>query len=437
MNRILKNNVDASQPQHPFPSLSINAMNGVREEQTKMDSKAEESRKNNSSGSKRNSSKKAAPGPLILPPPITVGKQIKKKPSSKKTPIIVERGLFFEGEIPPYFLVEDTVSPDEPKFDNGMMKDQKVISEEQVLEDEKEEVSHLVSEMSTSDREKVQLEELDEIELGTEIQLEHVESEKQPEEDPLSEEENDFLENAGEYSSSEPQREISKQVRKLRDYQLWIEEFLLDQELEVAYCEELDESEVRKQGGKEPKESMEPAKIIEYSLVRLPVILSKTVLEYEIFDSYQLPASISTIIKSEWSVHSIEARVPLPSNIAFIKGMLLLKLDYTCEKQTLHSVRVQVPWCQTVEIDWLMKPEISKSEKKEYMFRISDCEEPSLHYEHCAEYANPIHFDLSEVNFVWHEELDQQVNKSKIAIKGMGRFSLNLLQEQYVKISLE
>lgn len=402
MNEFWKNIVEASQSLHLFPSPSNNAMNGVREEQIKMDSKAEGSRNKNSSGLKRKSSKKAAPGPLILPPPITIGKQIKKDSSTKKTPISVE------GD----FLGEDTsshtsITPEEPIVDSG----------------EQSEDSYLVSGISISAKEEDQDEELDEFEQGTE--------------DPLTEEESIFLKNAGKYISSEPQTEKSKQVRKLKDYQLWIEEFLLEQELEVAFCEELGESEVRKQGDNEPKEKVKPVKPIEYSLVRLPVILSESDLEYEIFDSYQLPASLSTIIKSEWSVHSIEAHVPLPSNIAFIKGMLLLNLDYTCEKQALHSVRVLVPWCQTVEIEWLMKPEIYKSEKKEYMFTVSDSEEPSLHYEYCAEYAKPIQFDLSDIMFIWHEELNKQVNQSRIAIKGVARFSLNLLQEQYVEISLE
>ncbi|MBM7622069.1 hypothetical protein JOC95_003979 [Bacillus tianshenii] len=410
-----------------------------------MDSKAEESRKNISTGSKRKSTTKVAAGPLILPPPIIVSKQIKKKTSSKKPQIIVDGGLCIGGEIPPYLQDEDTVSQtslssDESIIENDIMEDQKAFPEEQILEGEKEEANHLVSEMSSKGREEVQLEETEGFEQGTEVQLEHLESKKQPEDNPFSEEENIFLENSGECSSSEPQTEIGKKVRKLRDYQLWIEEFLLEQELEVAFCKELGEGDVGKQVGNEPKESLKPVNPVkpkDYSLIRLPVILSETDLEYEIFDSYPLPAPISTIIKSEWSVHSIEARVPLPSNIAFIKGTLVLILDYTCEKQTLHSVKVQVPWSHTLEVDWLVKPEISKSEKKEYMFRASDCDEPSLHYEYCAEYAKPVHFDLSEVNFVWHEELDKPVNKSKIAIHGIARFSLNLLQEQYVKISLE
>jgi hypothetical protein len=168
-------------------------------------------------------------------------------------------------------------------------------------------------------------------------------------------------------------------------------------------------------------------------IVKLPVLLANMEIDIDIFDSYDLFLPLSRITKLDWSVHSLESRVVLPSNTVFLKGVFIADIEYVKEKST-HSSKIQVPWQKTINVDWVYPPLMGSSSQEEFMF--DDGNENSIHHQFHEQYADQIQHHLQSMNFIWHEELHLQADTPKLFIQGRAILSIDLLQPQYIDLNL-
>jgi hypothetical protein len=167
--------------------------------------------------------------------------------------------------------------------------------------------------------------------------------------------------------------------------------------------------------------------------VKFPVLLSDLIIEVDIFDSFELPVPVESVMKVEWKSHSLNVQELLPSNIAFIDGILEADIEYE-NQASLHTLRIQIPWKKTTEITWLYPPEMPRSKHKEYMYKSPKDEGVDFHREQYQQFADQLQFDLRSIHFVWHDELEKQAGAPALLVQGRAVLSIKLLQEQYVDL---
>ncbi|HZG59772.1 MAG TPA: hypothetical protein VEY68_04710 [Anoxybacillus sp.] len=170
-------------------------------------------------------------------------------------------------------------------------------------------------------------------------------------------------------------------------------------------------------------------------IVKLPVLLAMVNIDIDIFDSFDLLLPISNITKIDWSIHSLESRVLLPSTTIFLRGVLMADIEYVSDIHSLHTVNIQVPWEKTTNTSWLSLPVMSGKTQREFIFQSHDDKEIIYHREFHEHFADQVQHDLRRINFVWHEQLGSQAGASKLCIHGTANLSIDLLQPQYINLN--
>jgi hypothetical protein len=170
--------------------------------------------------------------------------------------------------------------------------------------------------------------------------------------------------------------------------------------------------------------------------VKLPVNLAHVDLEIDIFDTFNLSRPIASVTNVEWSIHSINMDVVLPTVNFFSKGILLLDIEYVeCTDDdrmgTMHSLKLHVPWSKVLPVNWILKPELSNNNSKEYMFTETDGSDPTFHREFSEKLVDELDFQLTSLNCTWNEQL---MDKNKILIQGTAILQIDIFQKQCVDL---
>ncbi|MBN6887254.1 hypothetical protein ACUXCC_002264 [Cytobacillus horneckiae] len=193
--------------------------------------------------------------------------------------------------------------------------------------------------------------------------------------------------------------------------------------------EKEDQFEIEKMEDKSTVQKKNPLPI-----VKMPVLLAVLDIDVDIFDTISLSVPITNIIKIDWSAHSLESHVALPSNIVFLKGTLLADIEYVIDNEN-KIVKVEIPWKKAMNVTWLYPPEIPQKKWNEFSFMTHNWEEFSYHQESFDELAEEIYHNLRCTNFIWHEELGLRSVNSSIHVQGKGSLSIDLLQQQYIDLN--
>jgi hypothetical protein len=160
-------------------------------------------------------------------------------------------------------------------------------------------------------------------------------------------------------------------------------------------------------------------------------------MDFDIYDHFELPVSITKITEIDWSLDKLDCHVLLPSTTVFLKGVLIADIQYVNEDitNTLHSVKISIPLEKFIAVDWLHTPELSSSNKREFMFESQIDHEVSSHYEFTQQFADQIYHELRCINFIWHEELANRVEKQKLFIQGSANLKIDLLQPPFIDLN--
>jgi hypothetical protein len=172
-------------------------------------------------------------------------------------------------------------------------------------------------------------------------------------------------------------------------------------------------------------------------IVKLPVLISKLDIDIDIFDELKLLWPITSVMKTEWSIQSLDCFVLLPSTKVFLKGIFVAEINYVNHglKQTIHTVKIPVFWNKVVNIDWLYQPILSSNKSKEYAFHSTSTHDISIHREFYQEYSEQIQHELKSVHFVCHEELVHQSENPNLQIQGRAILSIDFFQKQYISLN--
>jgi hypothetical protein len=170
--------------------------------------------------------------------------------------------------------------------------------------------------------------------------------------------------------------------------------------------------------------------------VKLPVNLAHVDLDVDIFDTLKLSKPIGSVTSVEWSIHSINMDVIIPAAKFFSKGILLLDLEYVeyagnNEPGTLHALKIHVPWSKIVEVDWILQPELSCNQSKEYMFTDNYGDDPTFHREFSERLVDKLDFQLTNLNCIWNEQL---MDQERILIQGSANMQIDIYQKQCVDL---
>ncbi|WP_078410884.1 hypothetical protein [Priestia abyssalis] len=205
---------------------------------------------------------------------------------------------------------------------------------------------------------------------------------------------------------------------------------------EMGYQQDEPRKEKHRQGL--PKSAFLPdgSKKNRLPIAKLPVLLAKADIDLDIFDSFDLPAPIANLTKSDWTAHCLEGRVLLPSTTVFLKGVLVADIEYVSDMSThsMQTTKLQIPWKTTIKVDWIYPPLMPSSSHGEYMFQYSGGKEPGFHREYHEQFAEQVQFELQSVRHVWTEELVSPAGTPKLLIQGSASLSINLLQPQYIEL---
>ncbi|MDP4164279.1 MAG: hypothetical protein Q8898_14355, partial [Bacillota bacterium] len=141
--------------------------------------------------------------------------------------------------------------------------------------------------------------------------------------------------------------------------------------------------------------------------------------------------------KVDWSIHSLECKVLLPTPNVFLKGELIADIEYVKDnvKNSLHSIKIIVPVEKVFKAKWLHCPKLPSTHQAEYMFQSNDHKTIQYHREFTQQFAEPIYSELHRINTIWHDELISKDSKPELDIQGKINLSINLLQSQYVDLN--
>ena len=170
------------------------------------------------------------------------------------------------------------------------------------------------------------------------------------------------------------------------------------------------------------------------TIAKLPVLLAKLNIEIDIVENIKFFMPLENISKVEWSMRSLHCKVALPSTTLFLNGELIAEIEFINNgvNNTIHSLKVPLPWSKTTNIHWLTIPDLPHSSHNEFMFQSQHDHNDSDHYESFQKFAEAITSQLNQITFVSHHELDSK--SQHLQIFGTACLSINLMQEQFVDL---
>lgn len=168
--------------------------------------------------------------------------------------------------------------------------------------------------------------------------------------------------------------------------------------------------------------------------VKMQVLLSRLETEIDIVETIDLLTPRDNILRVEWSVHSLDCKVILPSKTVFLKGKFIAEIEYGNKEleNNLQSLKISIPWSKTANINWLSIPDLPHSNQNEFMFHPQHEHDSSFHFEDYQKFAEPILSQLNQVTFVWYQELYS--NEKHLQVNGVAQLSINFMQEQFVEL---
>ena len=170
------------------------------------------------------------------------------------------------------------------------------------------------------------------------------------------------------------------------------------------------------------------------TIVKLQVLLANLNIEIDIVENIKFFMPLENISKVEWSMGSLHCNVVLPSTTLFIKGVIIAEIEFINNgvNNTIHSLKVPIPWSKTTTVHWLTLPDLSHSYQNEFMFQSQHDPNGNFHYESYEKYAEAITSQLNQITFVSHHELDSK--DQQLQIFGTACLAINLMQEQFVDL---
>lgn len=175
-----------------------------------------------------------------------------------------------------------------------------------------------------------------------------------------------------------------------------------------------------------------------WPIIKVPILLSRVNIDYDIIHSSELLLLTSSIVKTNLTVHSYQGRILLPSNTLFLKGIFILDVEFTNQNDhnTIHNKKITIPWEKTTTVNWINQPCLSSRNEKQHMFQSSELGEINFHHQSEKYYADPIQYELQRLNLIWHDEFKPQIDSSLLCILGTAQLSFNLLQRQLIDLNL-
>ena len=172
-------------------------------------------------------------------------------------------------------------------------------------------------------------------------------------------------------------------------------------------------------------------------IVKLPVLLAKLNIDVNIVENIEMFLPIKHVSQVTWSLKSIDCHVILPSTTVFLKGVLVADIEFanSGKTNTIHSIKISVPWTKNTTVDWLTLPDIGRSSQKEFMFQSQHAIETSFHHEFQQEFTEPIRKQIRKIDFVWHHDIDAHSDELKFLINGTANLCVDLYQEQCLNLN--
>jgi hypothetical protein len=176
---------------------------------------------------------------------------------------------------------------------------------------------------------------------------------------------------------------------------------------------------------------------VQSKLVKLPVLLALLNFEIDVFDSFNLEVPISCVTRIDWSLHSFNCQVLLPTSNVFLTGILIADIEYVKDhiSNTLHTIKISIPWEKITKVDWIYKPHLPSSNNYEYLFHSNNHNDVQYIHEFSQQFTEKIHSELQRIHFLWHDDLIAKDGKQEIDIQGKVELSINLLQPQYINLT--
>ncbi|WP_173917515.1 hypothetical protein [Halobacillus sp. Marseille-Q1614] len=201
---------------------------------------------------------------------------------------------------------------------------------------------------------------------------------------------------------------------------------VFEKELEDKECNENDQREHLPYAVTKKKENN--------FLVKVPVLLSKVLIDIDIMESLDMIDDLSEVIKIDWSLYSLKVNVLSTTSNAFFSGVFLADVEYVSDpqKRTIHTVKIPIQWDKAVKVNWLLPPELANSYQKDYNFASPYAQEGSTHYEYYQEFTNPIEKQVQSIHFIWHNSTYSKAANERVSIQGNAQICIDLLQKQYI-----
>ncbi|PFA67808.1 hypothetical protein CN378_09820 [Bacillus sp. AFS015802] len=194
------------------------------------------------------------------------------------------------------------------------------------------------------------------------------------------------------------------------------------------------EEEIVEANPEENRKCKKPGSLL---LAKLPVYLSTTKVEFTFTDSIDLLWPVAEILKTNWSLFSLEAKVLLPHSHVFIKALLIAEIEYVCENlsNTIHCIKVPIHLEKVMNIPWESSlPELPNEYKKEYLFTSPGENWITFHHETYKSTAEPINHTKRNVHIIAHNEIDSSLENTTIQLQGTADVTIDFYQKQYVQI---
>ncbi|WP_370222597.1 hypothetical protein [Cytobacillus sp.] len=164
-------------------------------------------------------------------------------------------------------------------------------------------------------------------------------------------------------------------------------------------------------------------------IVKVPVMVAKSELEINLFECLPFKLTVKEIKKLEWSVESLRCRALLPSNIAFIKGVIIARIIYE-NNDSLQMVKIPLPIEHMIDLYWLSTPMLPEANaNNEYTFLTKNGS--NSHHEFFQQFTDEIYCQLQKIHVVWHDNVG---SGSTVEIQANAILCLDFFQKQYVEL---
>jgi hypothetical protein len=172
-------------------------------------------------------------------------------------------------------------------------------------------------------------------------------------------------------------------------------------------------------------------------IVKLPVLLAKLNIDVNIVENIEMFLPIKHVSQVIWTLKSIDCHVISPSTTVFLKGVLVADIEFvnSGKTNTIHAIKLSVPWTKNTTVDWLTLPDIGRSSQKEFMFQSQHAIETSFHHEFQQEFTEPIRKQIRKIDFVWHHDIDAHSDELKFLINGTANLCVDLYQDQCLNLN--